>query len=348
MPIQLPDLDRKTYEELLGEMIAAIPKHTGEWTNFNPSDPGITILELLAWITKTLLYRANQIPEESYLNFLRLVTGPGVIYDPADQAHRFIVEYCQALENGGPRDFGVMKSEARRFLNSRYRLVTREDFRTLVIDALQALNHPEIFSAYGTVPGEAYQSLVLGAASMVKRIEVFPSYDKVTILMIPADKQTAGMAELAGVIRNYLEPRRLLGTVITFINPEYAALNLKIRLICKNHTVINHAAVSNAVKAAVETYLNPVTGGPDGTGWPYGRNLMVYELFRIVEGIPGVDHVAAVYMQNIGEEQWNYFTVIPVKGLIDLANLEVEVNINPVDNSVPGIFQSRQVLNLLS
>ena len=45
--ISIRSLDDRTYEELLQEALRTIPLYTKEWTNFNPSDPGITILENL-------------------------------------------------------------------------------------------------------------------------------------------------------------------------------------------------------------------------------------------------------------------------------------------------------------
>ncbi len=41
------DLNDKTYEELMAKALLSIPLYSDEWTNFNPSDPGITILENL-------------------------------------------------------------------------------------------------------------------------------------------------------------------------------------------------------------------------------------------------------------------------------------------------------------
>lgn len=41
------NLNDKTYQELISEAIMQIPLYTTEWTNFNPSDPGMTILENL-------------------------------------------------------------------------------------------------------------------------------------------------------------------------------------------------------------------------------------------------------------------------------------------------------------
>jgi len=73
MPIALPSLDNRTWDDLRRELIARIPAHTPEWTNFGPSDPGITLLELFAFLGENILYRANRIPERNRLAFLRLL-----------------------------------------------------------------------------------------------------------------------------------------------------------------------------------------------------------------------------------------------------------------------------------
>jgi hypothetical protein len=45
------------------------------------------------------------------------------------------------------------------------------------------------------------------------------------------------------------------------------------------------------VVGALERFLDPRTGGTDGTGWPFGRNVYVSELYELLEGITGVDYV---------------------------------------------------------
>ena len=50
--------------------------HTPEWTNFNQSDPGVTLVQLFAFLTESLLYRANQIPERNRAKFLQLLGVP--------------------------------------------------------------------------------------------------------------------------------------------------------------------------------------------------------------------------------------------------------------------------------
>jgi hypothetical protein len=83
MPIQLPNLDDRTYADLLAEMRALIPGHAPEWTDHNESDPGIMLLELFAWLTESLIYRTNRIPDASKVRFLELL---GVKVQPAQPA----------------------------------------------------------------------------------------------------------------------------------------------------------------------------------------------------------------------------------------------------------------------
>jgi len=76
MPLTIPTLDDRRYQDLLDEALARIPVHTPEWTNFNKSDPGVTLIEVFAFLTENLLYRSNQIPERNRRKFLKLIGVP--------------------------------------------------------------------------------------------------------------------------------------------------------------------------------------------------------------------------------------------------------------------------------
>src|SRR5260370_2280742 len=71
--IPAPKLDDRTYSDIVAEAMRLIPRYCPEWTNHNPSDPGITILELTAWMTEMVLYRLNRVPEKNYLAFLNMI-----------------------------------------------------------------------------------------------------------------------------------------------------------------------------------------------------------------------------------------------------------------------------------
>ncbi|HSF33661.1 MAG TPA: baseplate J/gp47 family protein [Candidatus Tectomicrobia bacterium] len=87
MPLTIPSLDDRTYQELRDEALARIPVHTPEWTNFNESDPGVTLIELFAFLTENLLYRSNQIPERNRRKFLTLL---GIPLQPAASARGLV------------------------------------------------------------------------------------------------------------------------------------------------------------------------------------------------------------------------------------------------------------------
>lgn len=73
MSLPVPNLDDRNWRQLVEESIRLIPRYTPEWTNHNPSDPGITLLELYAWMTEMTLYRLNKVPEKNFLTFLDLI-----------------------------------------------------------------------------------------------------------------------------------------------------------------------------------------------------------------------------------------------------------------------------------
>ncbi|MBM2613998.1 baseplate J/gp47 family protein [Actinoplanes sp. LDG1-06] len=79
-----PDLDDRTWQDLVDEMRALIPAYAPQWTDHNPSDLGITLIELFAWLGETVIYRLNRTPEKTYLAFLELL---GITRDPATPAY---------------------------------------------------------------------------------------------------------------------------------------------------------------------------------------------------------------------------------------------------------------------
>jgi hypothetical protein len=83
MPLQAPNLDDRNFKTLVSEARSRIPRYLPEWTDWNDSDPGITLLQLHAWLTETILYRLNRLPDLNYVKFLQLL---GVERRPARPA----------------------------------------------------------------------------------------------------------------------------------------------------------------------------------------------------------------------------------------------------------------------
>jgi len=301
MPIQLPDLAVKSYKDILDETISSIPKYTDRWTNHNPSDPGITILELLAWITETTLYRSNRINKEAYVNFLRLVAGTSgpeavnnLLNDPAvDISRKEILGLLKEIENGSEKPVTEMKAAALKFLSSRYRAVTEDDFMELAIES-------------------CYSSEAKVRRAIVRKVR---NEEKIEIVII-SDKPER-YDDLIGIVSNYLAPRVLIGTIFEVVEPAYTKVNIGIRIICQSYS--KSGKVRENVRSRVISHLDHLTGGPEKTGWPYGRPVTIYELTQIVEETEGVKLAESVKFDND-----DTLKIKPIEGLIDpVVNVDV-------------------------
>ena len=67
------NLDDREFDDLVRECLLRIPRYCPEWTNYNPGDPGITLVELFSWLVHQMLYRFNQVPRRYYVAFLELL-----------------------------------------------------------------------------------------------------------------------------------------------------------------------------------------------------------------------------------------------------------------------------------
>jgi hypothetical protein len=123
MPLQLPNLDDRKYADLVDEGRSLIPTHAPEWTNHNPSDPGITLVELFAFLSEMLIYRLNRVTSANVLSFLKLLNGPDwqpLGKDPDDLTPSEIAQVIpetilqlRKLERAvSPEDFEILALEA--------------------------------------------------------------------------------------------------------------------------------------------------------------------------------------------------------------------------------------------
>lgn len=112
MSLPTPRLDDRTFEDIRREALQRIPHLCPEWTDFNTSDPGITVVELMAWMTDVMLYRLNRVPEKNFIKFLELM---GVELRPANSARTWVKFLMQTTgredsPSRGPIDAGTTLS----------------------------------------------------------------------------------------------------------------------------------------------------------------------------------------------------------------------------------------------
>jgi len=83
MALQAPDLDDRKFQDIVSEARSKIPIYCPRWTDYNLSDPGVTLIELFAWMVDMLLYRLNRVPEKNYIKFMELI---GIRLEPPKPA----------------------------------------------------------------------------------------------------------------------------------------------------------------------------------------------------------------------------------------------------------------------
>ena len=73
--MRLPEiqLDDRRFQDLVSEARLKITRSCPEWTEHNVSDPGITLIELFAWMTEMTIYRLNRVPDKLHVSLLELL-----------------------------------------------------------------------------------------------------------------------------------------------------------------------------------------------------------------------------------------------------------------------------------
>jgi predicted phage baseplate assembly protein len=71
--LDVPNLDDRAYAEIIEAARRRIPVHAPEWTDHNAHDPGITILETLAWLAESYAYQLDRVTDTHREQYLRLL-----------------------------------------------------------------------------------------------------------------------------------------------------------------------------------------------------------------------------------------------------------------------------------
>jgi hypothetical protein len=73
MPLPIPNLDDTQFQTMVTGALTAIPRYAPEWTDYNLHDPGMTFIDLLAWLAEMQQYYLSRVPTGNYLRFLDLL-----------------------------------------------------------------------------------------------------------------------------------------------------------------------------------------------------------------------------------------------------------------------------------
>ena len=114
-------------------------------------------------------------------------------------------------------------------------------------------------------------------------------------------------------LTQYLDDRRLLTTRLNVRAPAYRWVSVKVQL--RAVPGVPPAEVEKELLVRLYRYLNPLTGGPDGQGWPFGRDLYVSDVYQCLQGVPNVQFIRGVEMRAArasGEAEGNSLELLEV------------------------------------
>ena len=94
---------------------------------------------------------------------------------------------------------------------------------------------------------------------------------------------------LRSAVARYLNRRRVIGTRVEVVGPTY--LEVVVRAKVKALAGVSKTSVQQKIVDALNGFFDPLKGGPDGTGWPFGRDLYRSEIMQVIDEVAGVDHV---------------------------------------------------------
>ena len=127
---------------------------------------------------------------------------------------------------------------------------------------------------------------------------------------------------LLRAVAAHLCPLRLVGTRIEVTGPVYTEAT--VRASVRRQRLASAAEVRERVVGALDAFFDPLTGGPDGTGWPLGRDVYRLEVMQVIDEVPGVEHVVDLELVSGGTAQCGNLCIGPI-GLVDAGPHEIEV-----------------------
>ena len=187
------------------------------------------------------------------------------------------------------------------------RLVTADDFSRVVLEDFNAFQKT-FNQAQHVVPDTT--GMVQRAVALMNRkpplttgvvsaghvtLLLLPNYDEAAFDAASVPLKTAMVAvppSLQNRLLTFLEPRRLITTRLHVASVELRPLSAQVVAVVE--TQMNTADMEQAVLQALRRFLSLTRGYEDGHGWPLGRTVRRSQIYRLLEDVPGVDHVESL------------------------------------------------------
>ncbi|MDZ7273979.1 MAG: putative baseplate assembly protein [candidate division KSB1 bacterium] len=253
---------------------------------------------------------AGNLPKKTIVKLVDSVHNRALLKNDFDRAKRELVVTNPLAAAGGAAAETVTQAAGRalEWLQKPQRAVTLADYETLAKET----------------PG-------VQLARVSARPNIHPNFPCckapgiITLIVLPYLPRARPMPsrELRQTVAAYLNRRRVIGTRVEVVGPQY--LKIAVRAQVRACVGINISELRQKIIAALNLFFHPLEGGPDGNGWPFGREVYRSEVLQVIDETEGVDHVLSLELIAAdGEPQCGNICLGPF-GLVEAGQHQIEV-----------------------
>ena len=128
--------------------------------------------------------------------------------------------------------------------------------------------------------------------------EQAPRRGTTSIIIVPRSEALKPLPslELISRVEKFLRARACPTVEILVVGPPYIPVSVNVEIALSS--LEGASAVEQAVKATLEQFLHPLTGGLDGNGWDFGREPYKSDFYALLEAVPGVSYIRRLLVDD--------------------------------------------------
>ena len=181
-----------------------------------------------------------------------------------------------------------------------------------------------------------YEAMVREASSAVAVVKALPNRNAVgrtlpgwlTLLIIPGSQApqpwpSLGLREEVLAYVSQFAPAGLVASGhIIVTGPTYLPIDVYAVIV----PIVESQAgpVETAAVLALQTFLHPLYGGPNGTGWDFGRAVYLSDIAVVLESVDGMDHAESIDLVVNNEVQGDA-AIVPADTIVVAGTIRLKV-----------------------
>ena len=151
------------------------------------------------------------------------------------------------------------------------------------------------------VTPEDFEALAKASSSSIARTKCLLEENRLSVIVIPKgdEEKPKPSYGLLDVVSRYLAermPATMSSHDLSVDGPNYVEVSVYADVV--PITLEGAALLEKRITDRLKSYLHPLQGGPDGKGWGFARSVQISDIYALIEGTDGVDHVQTLKIKS--------------------------------------------------